>query len=248
MPVNALPCCGAEDPLNHAFGVSWICQFGAQRRADAGGGRIRAGRPAAATGRVGAAVRRDHGPVIRDRVRRGSLASGLGARQARAMPADAPSPIRPTDDEARRLARSLIDGARFGALAVVHPDSGMPHVSRVGIGTDPEGGPVTLISELSLHTRALRAVPRACVLLGEPAPRGDPLTHPRLSLDVLARFVPRGPEHEALRTAWLAQHPKARLYLDFADFSLVRLAPVSAALNGGFGKAFVLTAEDLARR
>ena len=164
------------------------------------------------------------------------------------MPTDAPSPIRPTDDDARALARSLIEGARFGALAAVHPDTGLPHVTRVAIGTDAAGEPVTLISDLSLHTRALRAAPRACILLGEPADRGDPLTHPRLSLDVTAAFVPRGADHDTLRTRWLTLHPKAKLYVDFADFAFVRLQPTGAALNGGFGRAFTLTAADLAPR
>ena len=160
---------------------------------------------------------------------------------------DAPSsPLRPTDDEARALARSLIEGADHGALAVVHPDSGLPHVTRVAIATAQGGMPLTLISSLSLHTRALRAAPRACVLLGEPGPRGDPLTHPRVSLDVQARFVPReGDAHAALRARWLARHPKAKLYVDFADFSFVELLPMGAALNGGFGKAYALGAEDL---
>ena len=164
------------------------------------------------------------------------------------MTPDAPSPIRPTDDDARALARGLIDGARFGALAVVHPDTGLPHVTRVAMGTDTAAGPLTLISDLSLHTRALRTEPRACVLLGEPADRGDPLTHPRLSLDVTADFVPRGADHDALRARWLAQHPKARLYIDFSDFAFVRLNPTGAALNGGFGRAFLLGPADLTPR
>lgn len=159
---------------------------------------------------------------------------------------DAPSPLRPTDGEARALARALIDGAAFGALAVVHPDTGLPHVSRVAIATQDGGAPMTLISSLSLHTRALRAEPRACVLLGEPAARGDPLTHPRLSLDVVAAFVARDdPAHGALRARWLARHPKAKLYVDFGDFAFVRLVPTGAALNGGFGKAYALSAGDL---
>jgi len=161
---------------------------------------------------------------------------------------DTPSPLRPTDDEARTLARGLIDAARFGALGVVHPDTGFPHVTRIAVATAPCGTPVTLISSLSLHTRALRAAPRACLLVGEPGARGDPLTHPRLSLDVEAAFVPRGPEHDSLREAWLARHPKAKLYVDFADFAFARLEPLGAALNGGFGKAYVLGPADLARR
>ena len=160
--------------------------------------------------------------------------------------ADAPSPIRPTDSDARALARRLIAEARFGALAVVHPDTGLPHVTRIAVGLDEAGQPLTLISSLSLHTRALQAEPRASLLLGEPGPKGDPLTHPRLTLDVAAAFVPRGPDHDSLRARWLTQHPKAALYIDFADFAFARLAPSGAALNGGFGKAYVLSAADLA--
>ena len=159
---------------------------------------------------------------------------------------DAPSPIRPTDAEARDLARRLIDTARFAALAVRNPETGLPAISRIALGTDAEGCPVTLISTLSQHTAALRADPQGAILVGEPASRGDPLTHPRLSLDVRAEFVPRdAPDHAQLRTRWLSLQPKARLYVDFADFGFVRLVPESAALNGGFGRAYLLTPADL---
>ena len=78
--------------------------------------------------------------------------------------------------------------------------------------------------------------------MGEPG-RGDPLAHPRLTL--AARAEPA--DKAALREALLARHPKAALYFDFADFALLRLAPSGAFLNGGFGKAFRLSPEDLAR-
>ena len=156
------------------------------------------------------------------------------------------SPIRPTDDEARALARELIDTARFGALGVREPGTGAPMVSRIAVATDPDGGPLSLISDLSHHTRALRTDPVCSLLLGEPGDRGDPLTHPRLTLQCRAAFVERrSADHAALRDHYLAQQPKARLYVDFADFSFVRLVPQGAYLNGGFGKAFVLTPEDL---
>ena len=155
------------------------------------------------------------------------------------------APIRPTDDQARALARSLIDAARFGALATLDA-AGAPLVTRVAIGTDDTGTPLTLVSDLSAHTRAMRADARVSLLLGEPGTRGDPLTHPRLSVQARATFVPRNdPAHPALRARWLDTHPKSQLYIDFADFSFVRLAPTSAALNGGFGRAFDLTPADL---
>lgn len=156
------------------------------------------------------------------------------------------SPIRPTDDEARRLARALISEARFGALGVRDPKDGAPMVSRVAVATDAGGRPVTLISDLSHHTGALRADPVCSLLLGEPGDRGDPLTHPRITLRARAAFLERGrPETDALRARWLELRPKSALYADFADFNFVRFEVDGAYLNGGFGKAFVLTPRDL---
>lgn len=162
------------------------------------------------------------------------------------MSTDAPSPIRPTDDEARQLARDLIEQARFAALAVIDPDTGAPLVTRVAFGTTPQGAPLTLISDLSHHTRALKADPVASLLVGEPGARGDPLTHPRLTLQVQARFLRHGQDgHEDMAAHWLRDHPKSKLYIGFADFAFALFDVRAAYLNGGFGRAFVLTPADL---
>ena len=160
-----------------------------------------------------------------------------------------PSPIRPTDDDARLMARELIENARLGALGVRDPETGAPMVSRVAVATDADGSPVTLISDLSHHTRALKADPVCSILLGEPGTKGDPLNHPRLTLQARAEFLRHGEDgHADLRARYLSIHPKAKLYIDFADFAFARLCPTAAYLNGGFGKAFVLTADDIAPR
>lgn len=162
------------------------------------------------------------------------------------MSTDAPSPIRPTDNEARRLARDLMDRARFAALGVIDPDSGAPMVTRVAFGTTPDGGPVTLISDLSHHTRALKVHAAASLLVGEPGPRGDPLTHPRLTLQVQARFLRHGEAgHAEMAAHWLRDHPKSKLYIGFADFAFALFDVQAAYLNGGFGRAFVLAPTDL---
>ena len=153
-------------------------------------------------------------------------------------------PYRPLDPEARALARRLVAEARFAALAVVEAD-GLPFCSRIAIATSPEGLPLGLLSGLAQHTRALRANPACCLLLGEPGEKGDPLSHPRLSLRARARFIPRSDEGD-LRAAWVKANPKARIYADLPDFSFVVFDPVSAALNGGFARAFRLDAADLA--
>lgn len=158
-----------------------------------------------------------------------------------------PNVLRETNDEARKLARVLLRSAKSGALAAIEPGSGgFPFVSRVLIGIDTDGAPVILVSRLSTHTQALIADKRASLLTGEPG-RGDPLAHPRLTLQCEAKQVQRNSADDArIRERFLRRHPKARLYADFADFSFFRLKPLRASLNGGFGRAYVLTAEDFA--
>jgi putative heme iron utilization protein len=155
-------------------------------------------------------------------------------------------PIRETDDAARALGRGLIDGARFGALGVTDPETGAPMVSRVAVATTPAGQPMTLVSDLSHHTVALKRDPVCSLLVGEPGEKGDPLTHPRITLQARARFVRHGQEgHAELRAHYLGQHPKAQLYIDFADFAFALFDVTDAHLNGGFGKAYRLTPADL---
>lgn len=151
------------------------------------------------------------------------------------------NPIRPTDDDARALARSLIDTARFAALAVLDPATGAPVVTRIALVPGPDGLPLSLISTLSTHTTALSANPACSLLIGEPGPKGDPLTHPRLTLQATATHA----DKSALRDHYLSLYSKAQLYFDFTDFQLTRFTPTGAFLNGGFGKAFHLTAADL---
>lgn len=160
-------------------------------------------------------------------------------------PAKKIDPIRPTDGDAREMARLLIAEAHFGALGVLEPESGMPLVSRIAIGTDNQGRVISLASDLSFHSQSLAADSRASVLIGEPG-KGDPLAHPRITLiGRMQKLDNASPERGELREAWLKQHPKAQLYVDFADFHFYRLKLERAHLNGGFGKAYVLKPEDL---
>lgn len=158
----------------------------------------------------------------------------------------APDRTLPPDEAARGLARSLLAGARHAALAVTDAATGTPGISRIAFGLDDAGCPVTLVSALADHHAALLAYPDCAFMVGEPGPRGDPLTHPRLMVRARAAFVaPEAPDRPGLRARWLADHPKAALYVDFADFAFVRLVPVAALLNAGFARAFRLTPADL---
>ena len=157
------------------------------------------------------------------------------------------NPIRPTNDEARTLAQSLMSEARFAALATLDAN-GSPLVTRVAFGLCPAGQPISLMSSLAQHSQNLAANPACSLLIGEPGPKGDPLTHPRLSLVGGGQFVDnQSREHQELARHYLGSHPRSKLYIGFADFSFVRFDLRLGNLNGGFGKAFNLTPGDLAQ-
>jgi putative heme iron utilization protein len=153
--------------------------------------------------------------------------------------------LRAVDDPARAQAKRLLRTARFGALATLAP-GGWPMATRVALATGIDGAPVFLASDLSGHTGALTADPRCSLLVGEPG-KGDPLAHPRLTLFARAERLTREQDAEA-RRRYLARHPKAGLYADFGDFAFWRLGPERADFNGGFGKAYDLSADDLTPR
>ena len=156
------------------------------------------------------------------------------------------TPLQPVDDTARELARDILSNARFGALAVIDPQSKGPFVTRVAVALDPSGLPVSLVSDLAHHTQALHRNPVCSLLIGEPGIKGDPLTHPRLTITARAWFVRHGDAaHKALSDHYLNQRPKAGLYAGFADFSFLCYQVQGAFLNGGFGRAYQLSPEDL---
>ena len=151
--------------------------------------------------------------------------------------------INETNNDARVLARQLIRTARFGAFGVIQKD-GTPLLSRVLVGTDNIGNPIILISELSEHTKAITKDNRVSLLLGEPK-KGDPLAHPRISIQGKAVMVPKkSKQYTQLRARFTAKHPKSSLYIGFSDFQIFKIKANSANLNAGFGKAFHLTQAD----
>lgn len=156
-----------------------------------------------------------------------------------------PSFLQPTDAEARLMAKTLLRSARYGALATIDPKTGAPQVTRVGVSTDFDGAPILLISGLAAHFPALVADPRCSLLLGETG-KGDPMAHARITIAATATILERDhADHARISARYLAHNPKAKLYAELGDFRFVRLEPLSASLNGGFGKAYALAATDL---
>lgn len=156
-----------------------------------------------------------------------------------------PSVIRPTDEASLKLARRLVREARYASISVLEPDSGHPFASRVLVGTDVDGVPVILGSMLTTHMKALLADSRCALLFGEPG-KGDPLAWPRITVRCAAARIEHDSESDArIRSRFLRRHPKAKLYASFRDFAFFRLVPKSASLNGGFGRAYNISGNDL---
>ena len=153
--------------------------------------------------------------------------------------------IRATDAEGIRLAKTLLRVSRYGALAAIDAKDGAPIASRVGVATDTDGCPLILVSGLAAHTAAIVADPRCSLLLGEPG-KGDPLAHPRITLACKAiRYARDTDDWARAERRYLNKNPKAKLYVGLGDFAFFRLEIEKASLNGGFGKAYALTREDI---
>ena len=137
-------------------------------------------------------------------------------------------------------ARGLLRSARVGTLAT--SIDGQPFASLVTPATAPDASLLLFLSSLSEHTRHLRADPRCAVMVVGPAPEPNPQTAPRLTVTGIAEPDP----DPALKARWLAVHPYAALYADFADFSLWRIRPLAGLLVGGFARATRLRQSDFA--
>ena len=172
-------------------------------------------------------------------------------------------PLLKVDGQARSLARRLLRCADVATLATLAPNDGskdglaaclppgfadaFPFASLVTVATAYDGAPLLLLSQLSVHTRALQGDPRCSLLLRQStSTHGDPLAQPRLSIVGEALRLDRNhPQRPAMLDRFLARHPTAARYADFPDFDLYRVQVAAALLNGGFARAFALGRDDL---
>jgi putative heme iron utilization protein len=139
-------------------------------------------------------------------------------------------------------ARKLLRGAREATLATV--TDGQPFASLVTPACAPDLGVLLWLSTLSAHTRHLMRDPRCALLVTGEASGPNPQTRPRVTVTGQATRVD-GEDAAALKAIWLARHPYAALYADFADFGLWRIAPQAALFVGGFARARPIAAAAL---
>jgi len=151
----------------------------------------------------------------------------------------------PDASELAGPARKLLRGQ---ATAVICTQSlrkpGWPLGSLVSYALSSRGEPVFLFSELSQHTKNLRADPRASLFVQEAGAK-NPQSAGRISLLGKVAPVPDAEVAEA-KARYVAVHPEGRSFADLGDFSFWVMTVEEAHVVGGFARAGWLSAAEFA--
>lgn len=147
-------------------------------------------------------------------------------------------------DVARRLLRATDRAALATSLAgreLIGAES-WPYASLVLLACDHNAAPLLLMSDLAEHSKNIAADARGALLIDGTAGRVDPLTGPRVTVlgTVEQTDDPR------LKARFVARHPSAALYADFADFHLYRVTVARAHFVAGFGRIHWIEAPEFA--
>lgn len=129
--------------------------------------------------------------------------------------------------------RQVVRACHKASLATLLAEGGAPYASLVTVALDHDLSPILLLSELSDHSRNIAADPRVSLLFDGTDGHPNPQTGPRVTVMGHAVRV----DDPRLRRRFLARHPGAALYADFADFAFWRVVPERAHFIGGFGRA-----------
>jgi putative heme iron utilization protein len=143
-----------------------------------------------------------------------------------------------SDKDFYKQARLLLLRAKVASLATA--SEGIPFAALVTPALLEDSSPLLLLSELSTHTRQLKANPACALLVTGEATTENPQTAPRLCLTGTASIT----QSAEARASYLATHPYAEIYVDFADFAFWRIEVTGAHYIGGFAAASRL---DVAR-
>jgi hypothetical protein len=145
-------------------------------------------------------------------------------------------------DVGRRLLRASDRAALATSLAGGEEAAagGWPYASLVLLACGHDATPLLLISDLAEHSKNIADDPRVGLLIDGTAGRVDPLTGPRVTILGTAEKT----DDPRLKARFVARHPSAGLYADFADFHLYRVTVTRAHFVAGFGRIHWIEAAD----
>lgn len=129
--------------------------------------------------------------------------------------------------------RRVVRACRKAVLSTLLAEGGAPYGSLVTVALDHDLSPILLLSAMSDHSRNIATDSRVSLLFDGTDGHPNPQTGPRVTL---MGWVEKTTDPR-LRARFLARHPGAALYADFADFSFWRMMPERAHFVGGFGRA-----------
>lgn len=152
----------------------------------------------------------------------------------------------PADETPGETCRRLIRSAGTAALATLAGDPAeWPYASLALVACALDGRPILLLSDLADHSRNIARDDRVSLLFDGTAGLADPMTGARVSVQGRARRHDGKDRDDPLLRRYLARHPGAEDYVDFADFRLYEVIPERAHLVAGFGRIHWIEAADL---
>src|SRR6478752_366637 len=161
----------------------------------------------------------------------------------------APTPPPAREPTHAERVRTLVHGERRGALSTVAADpAGYPFGSVVSFGLTDDGDPLVFVSLMAEHTQNALRDPRASLLVTEPVPEGaDPLASGRVTL--LGQLAPIDDDaaRDIARARYLEANPAASYYIDFGDFTFLRLTVDHVRYVGGYGRMSWVDVADYKR-
>lgn len=153
------------------------------------------------------------------------------------------------EESDKQLLESLLTDGRVAALAVSL--DGAPFASLVPFAmTQDFGSALIHASGLAQHSAGLTAGAPFSLLVHEPdtEPETNPAQLARATL--LGSVEPLARDSDAYNQArdrYLAKFPKSQITFQLGDFTLYALTVESCRLVAGFGKAFDVSLDELAR-
>jgi putative heme iron utilization protein len=150
----------------------------------------------------------------------------------------APTPPPAREPSHAERVRTLVHGERRGALSTLTSDpAGYPFGSVVSFGLADDGDPLFFVSLMAEHTQNAMRDPRGSLLVTEPVPDGaDPLASGRVTLLGLLAPIDDDEERAVARARYLEANPAASYYIDFGDFTFLRLTVSHLRYVGGYGR------------
>src|SRR6476646_4214067 len=134
--------------------------------------------------------------------------------------------------------RTLVTGETRGALSTLAADPAGYSCGWVGsFVLADDGDPLFFVSLMAEHTQNALRDPRASLLVTEPVPEGsDPLASGRVTLLGLLAPIEDDAARAVARDRYLAANPAASYYIDFGDFTFLRLTVDHVRYVGGYGR------------